>query len=110
MRFTFAKFHIQGYVGNVREVGKTLKLRISRTESWKDRQTGERQERTTWATVTIFENMPGFSWIKEHLKAGDLVSVQGNIFESSYDKNGSTLYDTTLSADEVAILPTGKSN
>ncbi|MFV0332858.1 MAG: hypothetical protein ACK5JR_02140 [Tropicimonas sp.] len=61
MFYTYAKFGIQGYVGSIREVGKTLKIRISKTESWKDRDSGERQERTIWNTVTLFERTPGSS-------------------------------------------------
>ena len=108
MRYTHAKFQVQGYVGAVREVGKTLKIRISRTESRKDRESGDRQERTTWNTVTVFERMPGAAWIKENLKPGDLVSVEGNFFESSYSRDGGTVYETTLAADFLAVIPTGR--
>lgn len=108
MFYTYAKFGIQGYVGSIREVGKTLKIRISKTESWKDRESGERQERTIWNTVTLFERTPGFAWIKENLQKGDLVMVEGQIFESSYEKEGQTIYETTVAADNLAIIPTGK--
>lgn len=108
MLYTHAKFGIQGYVGAIREVGNALKVRISKTESWKDRDSGERKERTIWNTVTLFERTPGFAWIKENLKKGDLVMIEGQIFESSYEKAGEKIYETTLAADLVAIIPTGK--
>ena len=60
MLYTHAKFSIQGYVGAIREVGKTLKIRISTKESWKDRESGERKDRESWNTVTMFERTPGF--------------------------------------------------
>lgn len=108
MFYTYAKFGIQGYVGAVREVGKTLKIRISKNESWKDRESGERKDRTNWNTVTVFERAPGFAWLKENLKKGDLVMVEGQIFESSYEKDGQEVYETTIAADHVAVIPTGK--
>ena len=36
MHFTHANFQILGYVGTIREVGKTLKVSVSKTETWKD--------------------------------------------------------------------------
>ncbi|MCJ1902853.1 single-stranded DNA-binding protein [Paracoccus versutus] len=108
MLYTHAKFSIQGYVGGIREVGMTLKIRISTKESWKDRETGERKDRESWNTVTMFERTPGFTYIKENLRKGDLVTAEGKIFEASYDKDGHTVYETTLAAELVAIIPTGK--
>ena len=108
MFYTYAKFGIQGYVGTIREVGSALKVRISQTESWKDRDSGERKERTIWNTVTVFERNPGFAWLKENLKVGDLVMVEGRLSETSYEKDGAKIFDTTLAADHFAIIPTGK--
>ena len=34
--------------------------------------------------------------------------VEGQIFESSYEKEGQTIYETTVAADNLAIIPTGK--
>ena len=36
--------------------GKVCNLRVACSESWKDRQTGERQERTEWITVAVFSD------------------------------------------------------
>ena len=107
MHFTHANFQILGYVGTIREVGKTLKVSVSKTETWKD-NSGQRMERTIWNTVTLFERTPGFAWIKDNLKVGDLVKIEGNVFDTSYEKDGQTHYDTTLAADTLFIIPTGK--
>lgn len=92
MHFTHAKFTAIGWVGTLREVGKTLKIRISKTESWKDRESGERRDRTIWNTVTVFENTPGYAWLKENLKVGDLVTIEGELFEDSYEKDGQKIF------------------
>lgn len=108
MFYTYAKFGIQGYIGTIREVGKTLKIRVSDTSSWKDRESGERKERTNWSTVTLFESNPGYNWLKENLKVGDLVMIEGRLQESNYEKDGQKFYDQGLTADMIAVIPTGK--
>lgn len=107
MFHTYAQIRLQGYVGSIREVGKSLKVRISNTESWKDRE-DQRQERTFWNTVTLFERTPGFEFLKENLQKGDLVMVEGKTYESSYERDGQTVYETTLAVDRMAIVPTNR--
>ena len=107
MHYTHGTSQILGNVGTVREVGKTLKVSVSKTETWKDNR-GQRMERTIWNTITLFERTPGFAWIKDNLKVGDLVKIEGNVFDTSYEKDGQTHYDTTLAADTLFIIPTGK--
>lgn len=62
----------------------------------------------SWNTVTLFERTPGFAYIKENLRKGDLVTVEGKLSESSYEKDGHQVYETTLAADLFAIIPTGR--
>ena len=111
MLYTFAEFQSQGYVGRRTELGggKVLKVSIAATDSWKDKDSGELRERTDWNTVTLFErSTTGFAWLKENLKPGDLVHVRGRIAESNYEKDGQTVYETSLAADRFAVVPTGK--
>ena len=79
MLYTHAEFQIQGYVGRRTELGggKVLKVSIAATDSWRDKDSGELRERTDWNTVTLFERTPGFDWLKENLKTGDLVNARG---------------------------------
>lgn len=106
--YTYLEFRAQGHVGSVREVGKTLKINVASNERWKNRETGEQQEKTSWITVTVFERMPGFAWVKENLREGDLVYITGKIENTKYEKNGEAFYDTTLIADAVNVVPTGR--
>ncbi|WP_282053259.1 hypothetical protein [Phaeobacter inhibens] len=48
--FQFAEFTIQGYVGKVTITGNVMRLNIGATKSWKDRETGQRNEKTKWNT------------------------------------------------------------
>ncbi len=111
MFYTFAEFQIQGYVGRKAELGngKVLKVSIAATDSWKDKESGAQRERTDWNTVTLFErSTPGFAWLKENLQPGDLVHARGRIAEGKYEKDGQTVYETSLTADRLAVVPTGK--
>ena len=84
-------------------------ITLATTDSWKDKDSGELRERTDWNTVTLFErSTAGFAWLKENLKPGDLVHVRGRIGESNYEKDGQTVYDTSLTADRFAVVPVGK--
>ena len=112
MLHTFAEFQIQGYVGKTTLLGngKVLKVSIGATENWTDKESGERRERTDWNTVTLFERTGGFAWLKENLKTGDLVHARGRIAETSYEKDGSKVYETSLTVESLAVIPTGKND
>ena len=68
--------------------GKVVNLRIATSENWKDRNTGERQERTEWHTVAIFSE--GLAGVAERfLKKGSKVYLEGQIETRKYtDKDG----------------------
>lgn len=107
--YTFAKASFLGHIGKAPTVqGNVMKFNIAKSESWKDRETGERKERTKWNTITLFDNHPGFAWLRDNLKKGDLVTVEAEIENTSYEKNGETIYGVSIIADKVAIVPTGR--
>ena len=109
MAYDFAKFDILGHIGKDPVVtGAVLRLNIARNISWKDKESGERQERTEWNTVTVFDRHPSFKWILETLKSGDLVHVQGSIKNTEYEKDGEKEYGVSLIADTIDLIPTGR--
>ena len=58
--------------------GKVCNLNIATSESWKDRQTGERKERTEWHRVSIFsEGLAGVA--ERYLKKGSKVYIEGQL-------------------------------
>src|SRR5690606_3493259 len=58
--------------------GKVANLRIATSETWKDRNTGERQERTEWHTVAIFsEGLIGV--VERYLRKGSKVYIEGSL-------------------------------
>jgi single-strand DNA-binding protein len=76
--------------------GKVANLRIATTETWKDRNTGERQERTEWHTVAIFsEGLVGV--VERFLKKGSKVYIEGQLQTRKWqDQSGNDRYSTEV--------------
>lgn len=76
--------------------GKVCNLRIATSESWKDRNTGERQERTEWHTVAIFSE--GLAGVAERfLRKGSKVYLEGQLRTRKWqDQQGQDRYSTEV--------------
>ncbi|MGU3398571.1 single-stranded DNA-binding protein [Brucellaceae bacterium D45D] len=71
-------------------------LRIATSESWRDRQSGERKERTEWHSVVIFnENLAKVA--EQYLKKGAKVYIEGALQTRKWqDQNGNDRYTTEI--------------
>ena len=76
--------------------GKVCNLRIATSESWKDRNTGDRQERTEWHSVAIFSE--GLAGVAERfLRKGSKVYLEGQLRTRKWqDQNGQDRYSTEV--------------
>ena len=76
--------------------GKVCNLRIACTETWKDKNTGERKERTEWVSVAIFSD--GLARIAEqYLRKGSKVYVSGKMETRKWqDQSGQDKYATEV--------------
>ena len=76
--------------------GKVCNLRIATSENWKDRNTGERREKTEWHTVAIFSE--GLANVAErYLKKGSKVFIEGQLETRKWqDNNGNDRYSTEV--------------
>ncbi len=76
--------------------GKVCNLRIATSEQWKDRNSGERQERTEWHTVAIFSE--GLVNVAERfLRKGSKVFVEGQLQTRKWqDQSGNDRYSTEV--------------
>ncbi len=71
-------------------------LAIATSESWKDKNTGERKEKTEWHRVSIF-NEGLVNIAKNYLKKGSKIYVEGQLQTSKYtDKDGVEKYSTEV--------------
>lgn len=76
--------------------GKVANLRIATSETWKDRNTGERQERTEWHTVAIFSEGL-INVVENYLKKGSKVYVEGQLQTRKWqDQQGNDRYSTEV--------------
>src|SRR5690606_6382956 len=78
------------------------KIRVATSEQWKDKQSGETQERTEWHRITFFGRLAEIAG--EHLKKGSQVYVEGKLQTSTYEKDGQTHYSTDIIASELQML------
>ena len=76
--------------------GKVCNLRIATSETWKDRNTGERRERTEWHSVAIFSD--GLVRIAEqYLRKGSKVYIEGKLQTRKWqDQSGADRYTTEI--------------
>ncbi|MGK2909453.1 MAG: single-stranded DNA-binding protein [Sphingobium sp.] len=76
--------------------GKVCNLRIATSENWKDRNTGEKKERTEWHTVAIFsEGLVGVA--ERFLRKGSKVYIEGQLRTRKWqDQSGNDRYSTEV--------------
>ena len=81
---------------NFQNGGKVCNLRIATSESWKDKNTGDKQERTEWHTVAIFsEGLVGVA--ERYLRKGSKVYIEGQLRTRKWqDKDGQDRYSTEV--------------
>ena len=76
--------------------GKVVNLRIATSETWKDRNSGERKEKTEWHSVAIFNE--GLANVAErYLRKGSKVYIEGALQTRKWqDQNGQDRYSTEI--------------
>jgi single-strand DNA-binding protein len=76
--------------------GKVVNLRIATSESWKDRQSGEKKEKTEWHQVAIFDERLG-DVAEKFLRKGSKVYLEGQIQTRKWqDQSGADRYTTEV--------------
>lgn len=83
-------------VRNFQNGGKVCNLRIATSDTWKDKTTGERKERTEWHSVAIFQE--GLVRIAEqYLRKGSKVYIEGKLQTRKWqDQSGADRYSTEV--------------
>ncbi len=83
--------------------GAVANLRIATSESWKDKQTGEQQERTEWHRVVMFGRLGEIAG--EYLRKGRQVYIEGKLQTRKWtDQNGQDRWNTEIVANEMQML------
>jgi single-strand DNA-binding protein len=78
-------------------------LRVATSESWRDKQTGEQQERTEWHRVAFFGRLAEVAG--EYLRKGSQVYIEGSLRTRKWqDKQGNERYSTEIVGNDLQML------
>lgn len=80
-----------------------VNLSLATSESWKNRETGEKQEKTTWHKIVAFGRLAEI--MAEYLKMGATVYIEGKITVRKWeDKEQNTRYSTEIVAEAMQMM------
>lgn len=78
-------------------------IRIATSESWKDKQTGDQQERTEWHSIVLYDKLGEIA--AEYLRKGSQVFIEGALRTRKWqDKEGKDRYTTEIIARDMQML------
>lgn len=78
-------------------------IRLATTDTWKDRQSGERREATEWHRVVFYRKLAEIAG--QYLKKGSQVYIEGRLKTRKWqDKDGQDRYTTEIEATEMTML------
>ncbi len=83
--------------------GAVTNITLATSESWKDKQTGEMQEKTEWHRVSFFNKLAEIAG--EYLRKGSKVYIEGRLQTRKWqDQNGMDRYTTEIIANDMQML------
>lgn len=94
-----AEFHIIGRIGKVDAKEKVTFLDVA--SNYNRQRDGEWEQTTKWNRVTLFSKNAERAG---RAQVGSLVRITGTVEQSSYERNGATVYTVELNADSFAVL------
>lgn len=89
-----------GHVGNDPEIrtmnngDKVANFSLATSETWKDKNTGEKKQKTEWHKVAVFGRPAEL--VEKYVNKGSKLYIEGKIKNSSYEKDGQTFYKTEV--------------
>jgi single-strand DNA-binding protein len=83
-------------------------FRIATSETFKDRNTGEKREQTEWHSIVAWRGLATIA--EKYLRKGSKVYVEGKLRTRKWEKDGIERYTTEIMADEMTLLdrPSGQ--
>jgi single-strand DNA-binding protein len=77
-------------------------LTLATSESWKDKNTGENQERTEWHRIVFYQRLAEI--VAEYVKKGSKLYIEGRLQTRSWEQDGVKRYATEIIANEMQML------
>ena len=103
------KVMIMGNLGADPEVrympngGAVTNIRVATSEVWKDKQSGEKQERTEWHKIVLFNRLGEIA--SQYLRKGSKVFIEGSLRTNKWqDTSGNDRYTTEIIANEMQLM------
>ena len=102
------KVILVGNLGNDPEVrhmpngDAVANITLATSETWKDKNTGEQQEKTEWHRVVFFKRLAEI--VEQYVKKGSKVYVEGRLQTRSWEQDGVKRYTTEIVANEMQML------
>ncbi|WP_420317192.1 single-stranded DNA-binding protein [Ekhidna sp.] len=78
---------------------------MATSETYKDRQTGEKREQTEWHNVVLWRGLAEVA--EKYVKKGDMIYIEGKLRTRSWEKDGVTRYTTEVVGDNMTMLGGG---
>lgn len=75
---------------------------VATSETYKDRNTGERREQTEWHNVVLWRGLADVA--EKYLNKGEMVYIEGKLRTRSWEKDGITRYTTEIVGDNMTML------
>lgn len=102
------KVQLIGYVGKDPELryipsgAAVAEFSIATSEQWKDKQTGEKKERTDWHTIVAWAKLGEL--VGEYVKKGMPLYVEGTLRTETFERDGKTQYRIKIQAQNIIFL------
>ena len=102
------KVILVGNVGNDPEVrympngNAVANVSVATSDSWKDKNTGDQQERTEWHRVVFFNRLAEI--VEQYIKKGSKLYLEGRLQTRSWEQDGVKRYSTEIVASELQML------
>ncbi len=77
-------------------------VRMATSQSWRDRETGQQNERTEWHRVVFFNRLAEIAG--EYLRKGSKIYVEGSLRTRQWEREGQKHYSTEIVGDEMQML------
>jgi len=82
--------------------GAVTNVTLATSETWKDKNTGEKQERTEWHRVVFYQRLAEV--VAEYVKKGSKIYVEGSLRTNAWEQDGVKRYTTEIIADQMQML------
>lgn len=88
--------------------GAVVNVTAATNESWKDKQTGEKKERTEWHRLTFYNRLAEI--VGEYIRKGSQIYVEGSLRTRDYEKDGQKHYVTEIIVSNMQMLGSKSGN